>query len=695
MLTTAYYFVQVILCSGIMMGYYWLVLRNKRFHHYNRFYLLALALLAWIVPLIKIEWQHPPVSDDLQVLQLLAALADNNTRIETAVTRSGFQWNRDMAAWMLYGVVAAALLAGLVNSFIRLYRLLQQHSCKQVGDVYLVLTQAPGTPFSFLRYIFWNEEIDLRSEGGKQILQHELTHVRQKHSLDKVFIQLVLVAGWFNPFFWLLKKEMEMIHEFIADKKAVGEGDTAALAQMLLTAAYPQQRFGLTHPFFFSPIKRRLQMLTNNRNPRFSYLRRLVVLPLLAVVVLLFAFRSREQRAKGPLSVATVMENMVEKTRALLPLRENHAADTIVIQADTVYIQGKDKTDVVKIIPVVAGNKTFDKALVVLDGKKIDHSVLDTLNTKGIATVDILQADKAATSLYGEDAKNGVVLITTKKTTTPQPLVILDGRKIVYDSIAGINPAHLQSVNVLKNGSATALYGDEGRNGVIVLTSKTGPAQETTSTSGVLANGLPTTFSPEKINSRKFEVANLTIRTHNDSLPKDVLVLVDGAKGSLASVQPDDIATINVHKDSAWISRYGEEARNGVVEIVTKKASAPGTTFAARALHQGYKLFTQVETLPAFPGGQASLAKYLARNQRPDLLTKTGAPRGAYKVLLSFVVAPDGSVNSIMAQNNPGYRMVEEAIRLIKKGPRWIPALQNGQPVLYRHQQVVTLVVKK
>jgi beta-lactamase regulating signal transducer with metallopeptidase domain len=176
-----------------------------------------------------------------------------------------------------------------------LYRLLRDHSCKNVGDVYLVLTQAKGTPFSFFRYIFWNEEIDIRSEAGKQILQHELTHVQQKHSFDKLFIQVMLIGGWFNPFFWLLRKEMDMIHEFIADKKAVNNGDTAALAQMLLTAAYPQQQFALTHPFFFSPIRRRLLMLTNNKNPRYSYIRRLVVLPLLAIVIVLFAFRSKDR----------------------------------------------------------------------------------------------------------------------------------------------------------------------------------------------------------------------------------------------------------------------------------------------------------------------------------------------------------------------------------------------------------------
>lgn len=689
MFTTAYYFVQVILCSGIMMGYYWLVLRNKRFHHYNRFYLLALALLSWVVPLVKIQWQRPSVTDDLQVLQLLSVVADNNTRIEAAVTRRGFQWNWDMAAWILYLVVASVLLAGLVNSFIRLYRLLKQHSCKNVGDVYLILTQAPGTPFSFFRYIFWNEEIDLRSEAGKQILQHELTHVQQKHSLDKLIVQLVLVAGWFNPFFWLLKKEMEMIHEFIADKKAVGDGDTAALAQMLLTAAYPQQRFDLANPFFFSPIKRRLQMLTNDHNPRFSYLRRLVVLPMLAVLVLLFAFRSPGQRAKGPLSVATVMENMVEKTRTLLP--GIHPADTIVIQADTVYIQGKDKTDVLKIIPSVAQNKELRKALIILDGKKVDPAVLDSLNTKSVATVNILNGkDAATTSRYGEEAKNGVVLITTQPTKKPQPLLVLDGRKIVYDSIASINPAQIQSVNVLKNESATALYGEEGRNGVVLLTTKTGVAQEARAASGVVAvNNLPATGI-----NRPLGVTKVSIREHTDSLPRNVLILVDGVKSSLASVQPDEIATVNVRKDSASISRYGDEARNGVVEIVTKRPFAVKTELVARPVHKGYKIFTEVENLPAFPGGQAVFQKYITRNQRSDL-AKNGTPPGTYTVQVSFLIGEDGNVSNVTAENNPGYRTVEEAIRLIKNGPRWIPARQNGQPVLYRHRQAITLVVKK
>lgn len=315
MLSTAYYFLQVLLCSAIMMGYYWMVLRNKKFHQYNRFYLLSVALLSWIVPLIKIQWTSS-FSDNERVIRFLTVVADNNTELESVVKSKGFHWSTESLLSILYVSVGGFLLITMMHALYRIYQLLKKNPCRQIEDIFLIITQAKGTPFSFFRYIFWNDEIDIRSASGKQILQHELTHVQQRHSVDKMLIQLILVVGWFNPFFWLLRKEMDMIHEFIADKRSVRDGDTAALAKMLLTAVYPQQQFQLTHPFFFSPIKRRLQMLTNHKNPRFSYLRRLVALPLLAVLIILFAFRSKQSRIDKPISVASVVENVVGDFRA-------------------------------------------------------------------------------------------------------------------------------------------------------------------------------------------------------------------------------------------------------------------------------------------------------------------------------------------------------------------------------------------
>jgi hypothetical protein len=106
-------------------------------------------------------------------------------------------------------------------------------------NIVLLNTTESGTPFSFLKFIFWNDEIDVNSTTGKQILQHELIHVNEKHSWDKIFVQINLVFGWFNPCLWLIKKELEMIHEFIADNKSIANSNADNFASMLMVAAFP------------------------------------------------------------------------------------------------------------------------------------------------------------------------------------------------------------------------------------------------------------------------------------------------------------------------------------------------------------------------------------------------------------------------------------------------------------------------
>ncbi len=249
----AYYLLQVMICSLLLMGYYWLFLRNERFHRYNRFYLLSVAVLCWVIPLVRIQLQVPD-EDTSDVYRLMTVVADQQTYWETTVQSASFHLGWEEIVWIVYAVVTSLLMLGLFRAILKIRLLLNKHACRKIKDVYIIMTQVQGTPFSFFKYIFWHTDIDLRSDDGQRMLEHELTHVREWHSVDKLLIQLLLVFGWINPILWLIKKELEMIHEFIADQKAVRDGDTAALASMLLTAIYPQQRTLLTHSFFFEYI---------------------------------------------------------------------------------------------------------------------------------------------------------------------------------------------------------------------------------------------------------------------------------------------------------------------------------------------------------------------------------------------------------------------------------------------------------
>ncbi|MES2004751.1 MAG: N-acetylmuramoyl-L-alanine amidase [Bacteroidota bacterium] len=851
MLPIAYYFLQVVLCSAMMMGYYWLVLRNKRFHQYNRFYLLAIALLSWIVPLIKIQWGYASAATDPRVMQFLSVVADNNSQIEETLIHKGFQWNWEIIAMGFYVTVSTVLLLTLAYALVRIYKLLKEHSCKSVGDVYLILTQAKGTPFSFFRYIFWNEEIDIRSDAGKQILQHELTHVQQKHSVDKIFIQLMLVVGWFNPFFWLLKREMEMIHEFIADKKAVNNGDTGSLAQMLLTAAYPKQQFALTHPFFFSPIKRRLQMLTNTKDPRFSYLRRLVVLPLLAIVVVLFAFRNKDKTNVTTLSVASVVEDVVDRISDMNQTPSNSVSVidiALLNRTYTVVIDaghgGKDKGEIAtdgtteseltlklaktirelnqnenirillrrdgdifentvaiadkvnkqnpdlyltihinKASPVkmtngqtrenpasgielfvpdqtkatdykgsvalanyingsltslrekMLGIKSREKGIWVLNNVKSPAVLLEAGFISNEADLKKLkdaayQKQMAAAVLQGinhyfskpvqnklamEKLGLDTIVIRGKADTDEKKLVlkgvqhpslqhvlmVLDGKKTDNAILQTLDPDQIESVTVLKNESAAALYGEDGRNGVIIITTKKAALNEkllsisNVSIDPVKGDNLGT-YEGIAVKRRADSTAAGRVYLKGLKLATaSPLYIIDGVKADdIHTLDPSNIDRVDVLKDAAAIVKYGEEARNGVVVISTKKKEElmrVENVFSGNA--DGEKVFIQSQVPVEFPGGGVAWVKYLERNLNKDIAKKNGGPPGKYTVSVSFIVDKSGNVSDVKAENDPGYGTKEEALRLIKSGPKWKPALQNGQPVIAAHKVSISFVV--
>ncbi|HRO45958.1 N-acetylmuramoyl-L-alanine amidase [Agriterribacter sp.] len=294
MLAIAYYILKVIICSGILYGYYRLALHNKLFHRWNRFYLLSAVVVSLSFPLITINIWHAPAEDDSQVIKLLNIVTTGDEYVHE-VSRSGsFHLSGEQVAIMVYMVVSLALIVILFHALVKLSRLARNNPLQKIQHINVIQTEAKGTPFSFFRYIFWNKNIDMHADAGKKIFTHEMVHVTEKHSADKLFMHIVLIFFWCNPFFWLIRREMNMIHEFIADSKAIDDKDTAAFAAMILHAAYPQQAFGLTSSFFSSSIKRRLHMLTKMQNPSMNYISRLLALPLLTFIFVAFTVKTKQ-----------------------------------------------------------------------------------------------------------------------------------------------------------------------------------------------------------------------------------------------------------------------------------------------------------------------------------------------------------------------------------------------------------------
>jgi N-acetylmuramoyl-L-alanine amidase len=301
MLSAGVYLLKVILLSGLLYGYYRCFLRDRHFHRFNRCFLLCIPALSLAIPLIHLPlagmiW---PSAQDVPALQHLQSVTNGEWHETDALTGPSRWWTAFLSWHVLTAIVyLSVVLVSLFNFFRQLHyiRLLtKKYPSERIGSTRLFDTREPGTPFSFLQYIFWNEQLDLHSVAGKQILRHELSHVRQKHSLDLLLLKGLTTFCWINPFFHLISHEIKAVHEFLADSEAISEGDRYQYAEALVWQTVRNPPSSLLHLFFHSPIKRRINMITQLRTIRPTLFSRAMILPLLALLCCAFAAEHHSQ----------------------------------------------------------------------------------------------------------------------------------------------------------------------------------------------------------------------------------------------------------------------------------------------------------------------------------------------------------------------------------------------------------------
>lgn len=284
------YLAKVILTSGVMFGYYRLFLKDKTFHHYNRFYLLAVLVISLLLPLLSVDYFTIEVNSGIYLLiNKLQYFNEAKTLNHDFIHLKYFIY--------AFGLVAFLFLGRLIYGIIKIQLLKNKFLKDQFEDINFYHTNLPEAPFSFFRNLFWKDSIALNSDLGRQILKHEMVHIEQKHSWDKLFCEILTAVFWFNPFFYLIQKEISLIHEYLADKKAIKNSDTKAFAQMLLASHFSGKAFQATSPFLSSNLKKRITMLTQSKT-KFSYARRLFALPILFILTFAYLVNAKNREIK-------------------------------------------------------------------------------------------------------------------------------------------------------------------------------------------------------------------------------------------------------------------------------------------------------------------------------------------------------------------------------------------------------------
>ncbi|MBL1220721.1 hypothetical protein JET18_07735 [Chryseobacterium sp. L7] len=288
--TVLLYFGKVIVCSGVMFLYYQLSLKDKTFHHYNRFYLLSAMVVSLLLPLIRVDDFTIEVNNDMYML--LDKIQNFNT--DKNIDNGHIYFRIIFSA---LGLVSLYFVGKLIFGILKIQKLKKQFQKESFNGINFYRTNLTEAPFSYFKNLFWKNTITLNSEVGEQILKHEMVHIEQKHSFDKICIEIITSVFWFNPFFHIIKKEISLIHEYLADKKAVKQSDTKAFAQMLLASHFSGTQLPAASPFLSSNLKKRLKMLQKPKT-KFGYARRIFALPVLFSVAFAYMVNAKNKEIK-------------------------------------------------------------------------------------------------------------------------------------------------------------------------------------------------------------------------------------------------------------------------------------------------------------------------------------------------------------------------------------------------------------
>ena len=282
--TLLFYLIRSTVISGLLLGYYCLALRNRKAHGYNRVFLLMTLAASMLLPLVRVPWLNwKGVDRPLPGLDV-----ESGAR---AATDAGLPVM--IIVLMAAGVVSLLLLGALAYRISMLIRLRRKYAGVRVEGCYLIEVEDRRAPFSFLNNLFWQAGAAIEDPVHRKIFDHEMAHIRGRHTYDNLLAQALAAICWMNPFFWLIRRELMMVHEFIADGVSVPDGDSEAFARMLLQAYDDGRYLDPIQRFFHSPIKRRLVMLNSNNRP--SRFVKAMALPVLLAAMALAC--SKEQGA--------------------------------------------------------------------------------------------------------------------------------------------------------------------------------------------------------------------------------------------------------------------------------------------------------------------------------------------------------------------------------------------------------------
>jgi bla regulator protein BlaR1 len=288
------YIFKTILCSALLITIYYLFLEKEKMHRFNRFYLLFGIAFSFIVPLITIKTKvlGLPISETID----LASTNLQSSVVQQILPSINDSFSLPTMLLVIYAAVTAFLFCRFVVNISVIFFKIRNNNSVKYQDVRLVLTKEDRVPYSFLKYVFVHFRDFESGTIEKEILGHELTHVKQRHSLDILFIEILMIFAWINPLLFMYRKAVQLNHEFLADQFVVNTFcNTQTYQLLLLDKATKTNNLLLSSPFNYLLTKKRIIMMSKKASLKVAILKQLALIPVIAATGFLFTTKTIAQ----------------------------------------------------------------------------------------------------------------------------------------------------------------------------------------------------------------------------------------------------------------------------------------------------------------------------------------------------------------------------------------------------------------
>lgn len=279
-------------CLTVFYLFYVLFLEKENMHVHKRIYLIATLLIAFAIPFVTF-------TSYVEVVEVIQPIIASQNTIEIPIINEPetISYTTEIL-WSVYGLGVLLFGFKFVKNLNEIIQKIRINPNQKEDDTVSVLLKEDIVPHTFFSYIFYNKQKYITHQIPKEVVLHEQTHAKQKHSLDVLFIEFLQVLFWFNPILYLINKAMKLNHEFLADQAVITNGiQTQNYQKTLLAYSSHAYQLPLANAINYSSIKKRFTVMKTHTSKKKIWFKSIILLPVLAL--LLFSFSTKIQQDKA------------------------------------------------------------------------------------------------------------------------------------------------------------------------------------------------------------------------------------------------------------------------------------------------------------------------------------------------------------------------------------------------------------